>query len=57
MTTTTAIHCPDCDRYLMEAEEVKSGKLRCKGCRVYLMFDLSDGKLTVQRLDKQTVKG
>lgn len=52
--TSTAIHCPSCDRYLMEAEEVKAGKLRCKGCRVYLTVNLSGGELTVKLLTPAT---
>ncbi len=51
MTTPTAIHCPSCDRYLMEAEEVKAGKLRCKGCRHYLIVDLNGGELTIKLLE------
>ena len=58
MTTTTAIHCPSCDRYLMEAEEVKAGKLRCRACRVYLNFELKNGEvtMTLRRLDTQAVR-
>ena len=57
MTSPTAIHCPDCDRYLMGAQGIQGGLLRCKSCGRRYIVDLNNGKLTVRRLDKQTVKG
>ena len=46
----TAVHCPSCDRRLMEAEEIKGGRLRCKSCGTRLAIDLGGGKLTIRKL-------
>lgn len=40
--------CPRCGRYLFSTEDGKSGPIRqnCRGCRRWLILDLSTGKET-----------
>lgn len=54
--TITAIHCPSCGRWLMEAEAMKGARLRCKGCGQRSIADLIGGQLIIA-LDKEAIKG
>ncbi len=51
---STSIRCPHCGRHLLEAEEIKNAKLRCKSCRDRLIINLGSGTLTIL-LDNETV--
>ena len=57
MTSPTAIHCPDCDRYLMGAQGIQGGLLRCKSCGRRYIRDLNNGKLAVRALPNHTRQG
>lgn len=47
---TTAVYCPACGRWLLEAEAITGQRLRCKSCKAELTIDLRDSRLAVEVL-------
>ena len=44
---TTAVYCPACGRWLLEAELITAQHLRCKSCKSELVIDLKEARLEV----------